>query len=164
MRYRRYYQKGGWYFFTVVAHERRTILIQPDIRAALREAIGKIRANYPFMIHAWVLLPDHLHAIWQLPEGDSNFSLRWNQIKRHVSFRCAYDKPIWQPRFWEHCLRDEADFQRHFDYVHWNPVKHGYVLRVADWPYSTFHRHVRAGIYAPDWGGDMSTLSLPYDD
>ncbi len=123
----------------------------------------------PFTIEAWVLLPDHLHTIWILLENDDNFASRWAVIKRIVSKRCGSleaikgpvsdsrdkrgESPFWQRRFWEHCLRDERDLHRHLDYIHWNPVKHGYVKRVIDWPYSTFHRFVNNRIYPPDWGG-----------
>jgi len=123
----------------------------------------------PFNIEAWVLLPDHLHTIWTLPENDDNFASHWAIIKRSVSRHCGSiegnerpmsdsrsrrgEEGIWQRRFWDHLIRDEQDLQRHLDYLHWNPVKHGYVKRVMDWPYSTFHRFVAQGLYAPDWGG-----------
>jgi len=167
--YRRADVAGGWYFFTVVAERRRAILTQPDIRAALRDAIVAVRQNHPFTILGWVLLPDHLHAIWQLPPGDADFSTRWSQIKRRVTHACGatYADPalltarriakrhgtIWQHRFWEHLIRDQRDFRRHMDYLHFNPVKHGLVERVVDWPYSSFHRLVREGAYARNWGG-----------
>lgn len=120
-------------------------------------------------IDAWVLLPDHLHCVWTLPEGDLDFSSRWMAIKRAVSLACRdgnrredllnaskrarRESTLWQRRFWEHQIRDESDFARHVDYLHYNPVKHGHVRQPGDWPYSTFHRYVRAGLYAPDWGG-----------
>lgn len=123
----------------------------------------------PFEIEAWVLLPDHLHTIWTLPEDDDNFGSRWAVIKRIVGKRCSSlggirrqvsdsrskrgESPFWQRRFWEHCIRNELDFQRHLDYIHWNPVKHGFVKRVIDWPYSTFHRFLKSGVYQSDWGG-----------
>lgn len=114
----------------------------------------------PFSIDAWVVLPEHMHAIWTLPADDFDFSTRWGRIK--VGFTRHYDGAhmsaprqnagLWQPRFWEHLIRDEADLTTHMDYVHYNPVKHGYVTRVIDWPYSSFHRCVHRGIYAADWG------------
>jgi putative transposase len=154
--YRRIKVKGGTYFFTAVTHGRRPILTHDQVRAALGEGIQEVRQSLPFSIDAWVLLPDHLHAIWTLPENDDNFASRWAVIKRIVSKKCSYldeiGKPIfdsygkrgenriWQRRFWDHLIRDELDLQRHLAYLHWNPVKHGYVKRVIDWPYSTFHR------------------------
>lgn len=167
--YTRVKVKGGTYFFTVVAFGRQPILTNDQVRAALREGIQEVQQSMPFTIEAWVLLPDHLHTIWTLPENDDNFGSRWAVIKRIVSKRCGSleglsesvrnsrskrgESPIWQRRFWEHCIRDERDLQRHLDYIHWNPVKHAYVKRVMDWPYSTFHRFVNNGIYPTDWGG-----------
>jgi len=167
--YRRIRVKGGSYFFTVVTFGRRPFLIDDQVRSALRQGIQEVRQSLPFSIDAWILLPDHLHAIWTLPENDDNFGSRWAVIKRAVSRQCGYlpgnDGPInessarrgesyiWQRRFWDHLIRDDLDFQSHLDYLHWNPVKHGYVKRVIDWPYSTFHRLVNQGLYPPDWGG-----------
>ena len=167
--YRRVKVKGGTYFFTVVTFRRRPILTHDHIRAALREGIQEVKQSLPFTIEAWVLLPDHLHTIWTLPENDDNFASRWAIIKRAVSERCCYpdcvvgsiadsrskrgEKSIWQRRFWDHLIRDELDFHRHLDYLHWNPVKHGHVKRVIDWPYSTFHRFVTQELCQPDWGG-----------
>jgi putative transposase len=169
--YRRANTKGSTYFFTVNAYQRRPVLAKEPVRVALREAIALTRATHPFQIEAWVLLPDHLHCIWTLPPDDASFSVRWAMIKQHVSKRChAYAAPhgelsasrrnrkevgLWQRRFWEHQIRDEEDFARHVDYIHWNPVKHGYVRRAADWPHSTFHRFVERGAYAKDWGGHL---------
>jgi len=169
--YRRAKIEGGTYFFTVNTYRRQPILTIDLIRRALREGINQVRRTLPFKIEAWVLLPDHLHCIWALPPEDANFSARWAIIKRHVSKCCttqrigAWDAPyasrrirkesgIWQRRFWEHLIRNDVDFRRHVDYIHWNPVKHGHVRRVSDWPYSTFHRFVKNGFYPPDWGGD----------
>lgn len=170
--YRRAFIKGGTYFFTVVTHERMPILTDERTRHALREAIDSARRTHPFVIDAWVLLPDHLHCIWTLPDGDSNFASRWAIIKRRVSKalgerltsgtrlsdsrHARHESGIWQRRYWEHLVRDEADFQRCLDYLHWNPVKHDHVTRVSDWPYSTFHRYVERGAYPADWGGDMA--------
>jgi putative transposase len=167
--YRRIRVKGGSYFFTVVTFGRRPFLIDDRVSTALRQGIQEMRQSLPFSIDAWILLPDHLHAIWTLPENNDNFGSRWAVIKIAVSRQCGYlvskDGPtkespakrgetgIWQRRFWDHLIRDDLDFQRHLDYLHWNPVKHGYVKRVIDWPYSTFHRFVNQGLYPPDWGG-----------
>lgn len=114
---------------------------------------------------AVVVLPDHLHCIWTLPEGDADYSIRWSLIKatfsrslargerRSVSRMKRGERGIWQRRFWEHCLRDENYYVRHVDYIHWNPVKHGHVQHVTEWAYSSFHRYVARGVYALDWGG-----------
>ncbi|MFL6673719.1 MAG: REP-associated tyrosine transposase [Massilia sp.] len=166
------------FFFTVVTYHRRRILCDDTIRNALRLAIHNVRKIRPFSIDGWVLLPDHLHCIWTLPDGDSDYSARWLQIKRSVSrfspevhvdsrllnesARKHREAAIWQRRFWEHQIRDETDFERHLDYVHYNPVKHGCAKSVLDWPYSTFHRYVREGVYPSDWGGgiDLDGMEL----
>ena len=165
--YRRADSPGATYFFTLNTHSRQPWLVNDDVRQALREAIESTRARYHFAIDAWVLLPDHIHCIWTLPADDANFSIRWALIKQHVSKACArrYVNPnhfnasqrkrgesgFWQRRFWEHLIRDEIDYERHVDYIHWNPVKHGHVDRCIDWPYSTFHRYLAQGVYPIDW-------------
>lgn len=167
--YRRAYVPGGCYFFTVVTEQRQPVLTNPDVRVALREAICIVRETLPFRIEGWVLLPDHLHAIWTLPEGDADFSTRWRLIKRHVTRTCGagYARPeylterrtakqcgtFWRHRFWEHLLRGDHDFRQHLDYLHGNPLKHGLIERVVDWPWSSFHRWVRRGLYPADWAG-----------
>ena len=130
----------------------------------MRAAYGKVQRDSPFLTIAICILPDHLHAVWQLPADDADFSSRWSKIKsgfsrvlpvtaRTASKLAKREKGIWQRRFWEHQIRDESDLQRHVDYIHFNPVKHGLVQRVADWPYSSFHRYVRAGQLERDWAG-----------
>ena len=167
--YRRADTPGATYFFTLVSYQRQKILCDENIRAALRDAIVTTRTKYPFIIDAMVLMPDHLHAVWTLPEHDNAYSVRWSMVKRLVTQRGCTDESlgpgisasrlkrregnIWQRRFWEHQVRDQADLNRCLDYLHWNPVKHGHVNRVVDWPYSTFHRFVREGMYPEDWGG-----------
>ena len=167
--YRRAVQAGGCFFFTVVTYRRRPWLVDEAARSALREAITRTRAKHPFTIEAWVLMPDHLHCVWTLPPGDSDYSTRWSLIKRRVSMALgermhleAWMRPskekhrertLWQRRYFEHTLRDEADFARCVDCIHFNPVKHGYVARVIDWPWSSFHRHVAAGLCPPEWTG-----------
>ncbi|MFN3791323.1 REP-associated tyrosine transposase [Massilia sp.] len=155
---------GTSYFFTVVTHRRRPILCDDPIRLALRLAIEQVRSRRPFTTNAMVLMPDHLHCIWTLPDGDNDFSSRWSQIKHHVSYSCSQQysatlsksrqrqrmAAIWQRRFWEHQIRDDLDMERHVDYIHFNPVKHGLVAAASEWPYSTFKRFVRDGIYAAD--------------
>lgn len=166
-RYRRARTPGACYFFTVVAHHRRAFLTDSDVRTALRQAIIKVRARHPFAIDAWVLLPDHLHCIWTLPEQDADYPLRWNLIKRYVTRSCRErlhredesspsrrrrrEATLWQRRYWEHRIRDERDFSAHMDYVHYNPVKHGLCVRPVDWPYSSLHRWIEAGVYPADW-------------
>ena len=167
-RFRRVSIAGGCYFFTVVSYRRRPILCGDTVRHALRRAIEEVRVKRPFSIDAWVLLPDHLHCIWTLPQGDADYSNRWMMIKRLVSIACRDDcrridwigqsrqqhreSTMWQRRFWEHHIRDDEDLSRHLDYVHFNPVKHGLVSNAADWPYSTFDRYVKKGVYPSDWG------------
>jgi putative transposase len=167
-RYRRT-PAGSTFFFTVVTYRRRPILCDDAVRAALRQAMHAVRVARPFAIDALVLLPDHLHAIWTLPDGDSDYSTRWSQIKALVSLACQdhhdgtpllsvsarrrREAGIWQRRFWEHRIRDEVDLERHVDYIHYNPVRHGYAAHAGEWPHSTFGRYVIAGVYGPDWAG-----------
>ena len=170
--YRRANINGGTYFFTVTTRNRQTFLLDYDVRAASREGIALERQSHPFTVNAWVLLPDHLHCIWTLPPNDRDFSTRWRVIKRTVTQRCGArlhrpellttrraqrkQSALWQHRYWEHLIRDEQDYRRHVDYIHWNPVKHGHVQRARDWPYSTLHRHVMEGFYSIDWGIKVS--------
>jgi putative transposase len=166
--YRRCFQPGGTYFFTVVTYERRPIFQDAMARTLLGATMRDVAEEFPFQTFATVLLPDHLHCVWTLPTSDSDFSGRWNEIKGRFTKSWlesgGADQPvtsaqaarrrrgIWQRRFWEHTVRDETDLERCCDYIHYNPVKHGYVARLADWPWSSFHRFVRAGHYPPDWG------------
>ena len=162
--YRRAFVPGGSWFFTVTLLDRRSQLLTDRIDV-LRDAISATRERYPFAIDAIVVLPDHIHAIWTLPDGQTDFSLRWRLIKSrfakalpNVEHRSSVRKTrgergIWQRRFWEHLIRSEADYARHVDYCYYNPVKHGYVARVCDWPHSSFHRDVEKGIFPLDWGG-----------
>lgn len=164
--YRRARDAGACYFFTLVTHQRQPVLTQPRLREALRLAIERVRQGLPFSIHGWVLLPDHLHCLWQLPEGDTDYSRRWSMIKRltsqampelsgsiSLSRNLRRESGLWQRRFWEHRIRDERDYRQHLGYLHWNPVRHALVERVADWPWSSYHRLVREGVYPADWGG-----------
>src|ERR1700730_13520382 len=165
--YRRNFIPGASYFFTVNLADRQVSLLTEHI-GALRTAFRETRTRHQFAIEAIVVLPDHLHAIWTLPEGDADFALRWRLIKstfsrgfvagerRSPSRAKKGERGIWQRRYWEHTLRDEGDFARHADYIHFNPVKHGHVNRVRDWPYSSFHRMVRFGVYPIDWAGDAA--------
>jgi putative transposase len=162
--YRRTFVPGGCFFFTVVNQDRRPLFTNLANVARLREGFRRVKAAHPFEIDAAVIMPDHLHTIWRLPEGDVDFPMRWRKIKHFFSVGIVEldatrpslsrrrEKGIWQRRYWEHVLRDEADWQRHMDYVHFNPVKHGYVRRPSDWPYSSFAHAVSAGLYSPEWG------------
>ena len=170
--YRRYRVPGGTYFLTVNLLERRSDLLVRHIDV-LREAVRRTRRERPFAIDAWVVLPEHMHCIVTLPEGDDDFSNRIKAIKirfvraiapterRSPTRVSRSERGIWQRRFWEHAIRDDVDYARHMDYVHFNPVKHGYVTFARDWPYSTFHRWAGAGLYPPDWGaGDIDDFPV----
>jgi putative transposase len=165
MRYRRAGIPGASYFFTVnLADRSQTLLV--DHADVLRTVISEVQSRHPFRIDAMVVLPDHLHAIWTLPENDKDFSTRWMLIKSGFSRRLPVgegrnksrmgkgERGIWQRRFWEHLIRDENDYERHANYIHYNPVKHGYVARPVDWPHSSIHRFVARGIMSPDWAAE----------
>ena len=169
--YRRSNTSGATFFFTLVTFQRRKILTNEQSRFWLLESVVKTRDRFPFLVDAWVLLPDHMHCMWTLPEGDFDFSIRWNGIKSRFTklAKNLLHKPelmspskhkhrestIWQRRFWEHQIRDDNDYEKHMNYIHYNPVKHSYVNKAADWPYSSFHRYVRNEIYSPTWGHSM---------
>lgn len=175
MRYIRSRAKGATFFFTVVTSKRKKFLCNDENVILIKEAFKHILKQHTFNDDAFVMLPDHIHCIWTLPEGDSNFSLRWQLIKRYFTKRCddkykglktssmrqKAEHAVWQRRFWEHQIRDERDFAAHVDYIHYNPVKHGYVKAPKDWPHSTFHRYVKEGIYEINWG---ATEKIMFDD
>ena len=173
--YRRAWHPGGTYFFTVNLLQRQGNDLLVRHIEQLRAAVKSVQQRHPFEIHGWVVLPDHLHCVIELPAGDADFATRWRLIKMEFSKSLSRseavsevrqrrgERGIWQRRFWEHLIRDERDFQAHMDYVHINPFKHGLVERVADWPHSTFHRCVERGIYPPDWAGGGES-GLPYHD
>jgi putative transposase len=174
VRYRRNYVPGATYFFTVTLADRASSLLV-DHAGALRAAFRAARRERPFTVDAIVILPEHLHAILTLPAGDADFSGRWRRIKGGFSSRMIMagtfvkrrandDLALWQRRFWEHTIRDETDVERHVDYIHFNPVKHGLVSRVRDWPYSSFHRYVRQGLLPSDWAGDFSAARSGYGE
>lgn len=165
--YRRAYVPGGTIFFTVVTYCRRQIFQDETARQILGDKFRDCQRDWPFEINAIVLLPDHLHAIWTLPPGDSNYSARWSWIKKEFTKswlaaggtelwvpqgkRKLHRRGVWQPRFWEHTIEDEDDFEIRFDYIHYNPVKHGYVRCPCDWLRSSFHRWVQVGVYPHNW-------------
>ncbi len=166
--YLRNYVPGGTYFFTVVTYGRLPLFEQEQNRTLLHNAIQIVCLKRPFTIVAMVLLPEHLHCVWTLPEGDADYSLRWRQIKEAfsgslpksreetstltASRRRRRERAVWQRRFWEHTCQDQDDLNRCIDYIHWNPVKHGLVQRVRDYKWSSFHRYVAQGVYPIDWG------------
>jgi putative transposase len=167
--YRRPHIPGGTYFITQVTYRRQPWLCSKIGRVALRAAIEHVRQHYPFSIEAFVLLPDHFHALWTLPEGDSNLSVRMLLVKRFVTkyygFQLGLDaslsrsreqrkeQNLWQRRFWEHLIRDDADFGNHCDYIHYNPVRHQLCESPQQWAFSSIHRFIEQQIYPPDWGG-----------
>jgi putative transposase len=163
--YRRAFVRGDCWFFTINLLDRRSTLLTDQI-GPLREAIRFTRRRSAFRIDAFVVLPDHMHAIWTLPVDDADFSTRWRLIKSRFAKaipkgeqlsrvrRARGERGIWQRRFWEHLIRDDADYARHVEYCYINPVKHALASRVRDWPYSSFHRDVQAGLFPADWAGD----------
>ena len=165
--YRRLYMQGGCYFFTLTLQNRQQSLLI-DYIDLLRSSIKTVKQSHPFSIDAIVILPEHLHCILSLPENDDNFSMRWRQIKAGFSRQLPVieeksrsriqkqERGIWQRRFWEHLIRNEQDFNNHMDYIYFNPVKHGWVDRVVDWKYSSFHRDVKEGLYTQDWGSEYT--------
>ncbi len=151
--YRRVYHPGGLYFFTVVTANRRPIFAGAQAVNTLRAAFRYIIRRRPIRLEAIVVLPDHLHCLWQLPEGDSDYSNRWKMLKGYVSRHLGCNNgPVWQPRYWEHLIRNDDDRQRHVDYIHFNPVKHGFVDNPAAWPASSFRRYLELGVYPSGWG------------
>jgi putative transposase len=170
MEYRRAKISGGTYFFTVVTYSRKSIFINPLNVTLLRDAFRYVMEKLPFKIDAFVLLPDHLHCIWSLPDGDMDFSKRWRFVKSYFTRKCLpeyrdiandarikkNEQAVWQRRFWEHLIRDDNDYLRHVDYIHYNPVKHGHAKATRDWAYSSFHKYVKQGKYDPDWGAGES--------
>jgi putative transposase len=169
-RYIRARTPGATYFFTVVLQDRSARYLVDHV-AELRASFSELKAKHPLQIDAMVVLPDHLHAIWTLPMEDQDFSNRWMLVKQAFTRRlhaaglleppaaaprARGRRSLWQNRFWEHQIIDQDDFQRHVDYIHFNPVKHGWVLRAREWPYSSLHRYVRAGLLPPDWGIDAA--------
>jgi putative transposase len=169
--YIRAFVPGGTFFFTVTLLDRRRKLLT-DYISDLRSVIIAAQQRRPFTIDAIAILPDHLHCIWTLPPGDADFSRRWHDIKARLAARIPLgeslltrrlkkgERGIWQRRFWEHVIKVDLDFERHADYIHYNPVKHGFVERACEWPYSSFHNYFRRGIYNSDWAADAGVQLL----
>ena len=174
-RYRRMHIDGGTFFFTVTLADRSSDLLIRHIDL-LRSAYRSVQSRLPFETAAICILPHHLHTIWTLPETDADYPKRWSLIKtgfsralpavdsRSRSKVARREKGIWQRRYWEHTISDDDDFGRHFDYIHFNPVHHRLVPRVSDWPHSSFHRYVRSGWLAEDWGGDMHDVPARFGE
>ncbi len=168
--YRRVHVEGGCWFFTVNLENRRSRLLTEHIDA-LREAVAKVRRRLPFEVDAWVVLPEHMHAVWTLPHGDTDFPTRWRLIKTFFSRslpavewrsdvqRARCERGVWQRRYWEHLIRDERDYAHHIDYCWFNPVKHGLVDNVEDWPYSSFHRDNRDNPRVDDFSSFEKALA-----
>lgn len=160
------------YFFTVITNQRKPVFTNDYARSCLRKAFDQTRQKWPFTIEAIVLLPNHLHTIWQLPENECDYSTRWRLIKdkftrcikqpTHTSYNRSQsrikkkEQGIWQLRFGEHQIRDEKELENHLNYIHYNPVMHGYVNSPSEWEWSSFQRYVNMGWYDSDWrGGTM---------
>ncbi|WP_414551266.1 REP-associated tyrosine transposase [Anabaena sp. CCY 0017] len=176
MEYRRAKVEAGTFFFTQVTYNRRQFLCEQENIFLLRKVFREVIQRHSFTVDAIVILPNHLHCIWTLPPGDDDFSRRWRLIKSNFTRLChprykgkisasrqlKKEQAVWQRRFWEHQIRDEFDFKQHVDYIHYNPVRHGYVTTPKDWQYSSFHRYVTQGLYTIDWGAGVK-LEFPDD-
>lgn len=174
MKYKRLLIPGASYFFTVATHNRRSIFNNEQSIAVLKNAFRAVRIKHPFDIDAIVVLPNHIHCIWTLPENDTDYAKRWRLIKTWFTKHCDValrvdpddsrkarnEQAIWQHRYWEHVIRDEKDLTNHIGYIHYNPVKHGYVNSVSDWRYSSFHRHVEKGWLEENWGESESEIDF----
>jgi len=163
MHYRRARTAGGTYFFTVNLADRHSDILTRHVDD-LRAVIDSVKARHAFSIVAMVVLPEHLHTIWRLPSDDANYPMRWSLIKAGFSRRldktetirpsrlAKRERGIWQRRYWQHQIHDEADLTQHVDYIHFNPVKHGWTERAVDWPHSTRHEYIARGWLSNDWG------------
>ena len=174
--YRRIYLEGSTYFFTIITYKRSPIFKNPIARNILHNTFEQVKFRLPFDIIAICLLPDHIHLLMRLPDNDSDYSMRIREIKRlfTISYKSQFssqfernasrlnkqEATIWQRRFWEHTIRDEKDLQNHFDYIHFNPVKHGLVEEPGDWQWSSFQRYVEMGFYPQDWGKIYSDSAI----
>ena len=169
-RYHRAKVEGGTFFFTVALADRSSDLLISAIDR-LQRIYRSVQQRHPFETVAFCVLPDHMHTVWSLPDGDADYSRRWSLIKSGFSRGLAAEtapskskiskreRGLWQRRYWEHAIRDDADLERHVDYIHFNPVKHGHASRVCDWPHSSFHRYFERGVLPVDWGGDLGEIA-----
>ncbi len=174
MKYHRLYVPGGTYFFTLVTYHRLPIFKSPESVDLFYDALNYTSARMPFESIAYVILPDHLHFVWSLPERSSDYSTRWRLIKSYftryyagkdeamisASRKQKMEQAVWQRRFWEHLIRDETDLANHIEYIHFNPIKHGYVNCLADWKYSSFLKYVEEGFYPSNWGEGEPKLGV----
>jgi len=173
MRYRRLTVVGASYFFTVVTYRRQPLFAKPHAVEMLQAAIQRIQEKRPFIVEAQVVLPDHVHALWTLPEDDFDYAIRWRQIKEAFTRAYASDhrllsrdagrhergeQTVWQRRYWEHLIRNDRDFSAHVEYIHFNPVRHGLVSAPCDWPHSTFQQWVARGLYDATWGSQQAPV------
>ncbi len=166
MNYRRAFTPGGTYFFTLTLSNRKSQLLTQHIHL-LRQSIRNVKTAHPFNIDAIAVLPDHLHLLLTLPENDQDYPNRISRFKANFSRQIPNqeklsqsrlrkgERDIWQRRYWEHQIRDKTDYNNHINYIHYNPVKHGYVSSPTEWPYSSIHRYIREGILPKDWGADV---------
>ncbi len=151
--FRRYYISNAFVFITCVTHDRIHYLEGERNIAVFWDTLRKVQALHPFHLFAYVTLPDHFHWLLQLPENKPNFSIILQSVKYNFTWNLKRDLGInkslkvWQNRFWDHVIRDDDDLQIHFDYIHWNPVKHGYVKNPEDWSESTFNFWKDKGFY-----------------
>ncbi len=175
--YRRIKIEGGTYFFTLVAYQRKKLFLKTKAIEIFFESLYHVQELHPFSNLAYCILPEHIHLLWKMPIDEANYSLRIGEIKKRFSkqFILEFGNPnsvapiqkkrgetgIWQRRFWEHFIRDESDLIRHIDYIHYNPVKHGLVSQVKEWPASSFFDYVGAGYYDHDWGVDEKSGKDP---
>jgi REP-associated tyrosine transposase len=172
MQYRRSQISGGTYFFTLVTHNRQKVFLRAGNVSLLREAFRQVKEKHPFTIDAIVILPDHLHCLLTLPRDDADYPQRIRMIKGHftrkykgglqagsASRAAKAEKAVWQRRYWEHLIRNEDDYARHVEYIHYNPVKHGLAVSPKDWPWSSFRVFVKKGVCGVDWGaGEVITF------
>lgn len=167
--YRRNKIAGGTYFFTVTLRNRSSNRLVGHIKL-LKAAMRKVKDENPYKVIAIVVLPEHLHAIWELPAADADYAMRWRKIKSYFTkdlinqgVKLNKNKHgeynLWQRRYWEHTIKNEQDLIKHVDYIHYNPIKHGLVKRVVDWPHSSFHRYIKEGLLSRDWAADITTAS-----
>jgi putative transposase len=175
MQYRRTFIDGGTYFFTVNILERNKSLLTTHVDL-LKQSIQTVKSRHPFTIDAMVVLLDHLHTIWTLPKNDHDYPTRWRLIKSafsrgltkaeriNQSRSLKNERGIWQRRYWEHLIRDELDYQRHVDYIHYNPVKHGYVENPTDWPHSSIHKFIHDGIIEENWAVDITGTQSSFSE
>ncbi|MFL0797173.1 MAG: transposase [Cellvibrionaceae bacterium] len=172
--YRRNYLPGGTFFFTASLQDRSKTYLVDNIEC-FRQSVRLTKQKYPFEIIAAVVLPDHVHMIWQLPQGESDFSKRWQMIKKEftksllahsvpVSRKSENRYNLWQSRFWEYTIRNEQDLERCINYIHYNPVKHSYVTRVWGWPFSSFHQYVSRGVLSVDWGDNITLIETSLNE